>query len=72
MFIKTSLKACTKDFYAWMIQQQLKRKTEFGSKGSFNANLVSKNLTRLRYSVRDTHFKIAALLLSNLFELYIH
>lgn len=56
-----------------MIQQQLKkRKTEFGSKGSFNSSLVSKNLTRLRYSVRDTHFKIAALLLSNLFELYIH
>lgn len=62
-----------KDFYAWMIQQQLMtRKTGFGSKGSFNSNLVSKNLIRLRYSVRDTHFKIAALFLSNLFELYIH
>lgn len=56
-----------------MIQQQLMmRKTGFGSKVSFSSNLVSKNLIRLRYSVRDTHFKIAALFLSNLFELYIH
>ena len=55
-----------------MIQQQLRKgKTGCGSKGSFSSNLISKNIIRLRYSVRDTHFKIAALLLSNLFELNI-